>query len=74
MDYWKIEDQKTELTDIVMAANQNGPQIITKQGQQTAVVLSMSDYQKLKENAPLSEFFRRSPLAQSEIELDGDRK
>ena len=73
MDRWEINDSKTDLPDIVLAAEQNGPQIITMQGQEKAVVLAMSEYIQLKKTKTLSLFFKHSPLAQSEIDLNYDR-
>ena len=74
MIHWAIEDSETELARIIQAAELNEPQIITVNGRAAAVVLSMSDCQK--RNMPqerLSEFFRRSPLAEAEIDLNQDR-
>ena len=74
MNHWAIEDSETELARIIQAAEQNEPQIITVNGRATAVVLPMSYYQK--RNMPqgrLSEFFRRAPLAEAEIDLNQDR-
>ena len=73
MNYWEINDPKTNLADIVEATEQNEAQIITLHGQEKAVVLSMSKYIQMKEAKSLSQFFRKSPLAESEIDLNYDR-
>lgn len=69
---WKLQDAKNRFSNLVNGAQKEGPQIVTKRGIETVVVLSMNDYRKLiKPSTNLVEFFQRSPL--HNIELDVDR-
>ncbi len=46
-------------------------QIITKHGKDTAVIISIEEYKKLtQKNGSLVDFFKNSPLAEEEINLE----
>ena len=71
---WPLEDQQDQLTQIVDAARRAGPQVITADGEETAVVLSIEEYRKLA--APqdtLVEFFQRSPLRGVDLNIERDQ-
>jgi antitoxin Phd len=60
---WQLQDAKNKFSEVVEKAAQEGPQTITRHGKKTAVVLSISDYQRLKHRRfGLVDFFRHSPL------------
>ncbi len=62
-EHWQFQDAKNKLSEVVNRALKLGAQIITRRGEEVAVVLSYSDYQKLqKSRSNLSEFFQHSPL------------
>ena len=71
---WPLKDQKDELSQVVDEARRSGPQVITADGQETAVVLSIEEYRKLAGPADtLAEFFQRSPLRGSGIRIERDQ-
>ncbi len=62
-EHWQFQEAKNKLSEVVNRALKLGAQIITRRGEEVAVVLSYSDYQKLqKSRSNVSEFFRTSPL------------
>lgn len=68
---WQIQDAKNKLSEVVADALKRGPQVITRHGQKTVVVVSYLEYEKLrKSQANLSEFFRTSPLAGIDLTRD----
>lgn len=68
---WQIQEAKNKLSEVVEDAIEKGPQILTRRGVEVAVVVSYSEYLKLKKKqVPLSEFFRQSPLADLDLERD----
>lgn len=68
---WQIQEAKNKLSEVVEEAIESGPQILTRRGLEVAVVLSYPEYLQLKrKQAPLSEFFQRSPLADLDLERD----
>ncbi len=68
---WQIQEAKNKLSEVVEEAIESGPQILTRRGVEVAVVISLPEYLELKKKQiPLSEFFRRSPLGEIELERD----
>ena len=58
---------------MVDAALVDGPQVITRRGRATAILLSYEDYRKLVvSQQKLSDFFRESPLAGLELDVTRD--
>ena len=45
---WKLEDAKARFSELVRVANSAGPQRVTVRGKDRAVVMSASDYERLK--------------------------
>ena len=67
---WQLQEAKNKFSEVVEGAIKDGPQVVTKRGVETAVILSYSKYIEL--SAPrqkLSVFFRESPLAEVELDL-----
>ena len=68
---WQLQEAKNRFSEVINLALTNGPQLVTRRGERTAVLLSYADYEKLcKAQGRLSEFFRESPLAGIEINRD----
>jgi len=71
---WQIQEAKNKFSEVVEEAVKNGPQIITKRGIETVIVLSYDDYRAaMLGKKKLSDFFRESPLTQVDIDLKRDR-
>ena len=71
---WQIQEAKNNLSEVITLAIRQGPQLITKHGEKTAVVLSYNEYEKLrKSQGRLSEFFSTSPLAGANLNLTRDK-
>ena len=72
--HWQVQEAKSKFSEVIEAAQEDGPQIITKHGVETAVVLSYEDYRKLfLSQKRLSDFFRESPLVGVDLDLARDR-
>jgi len=71
---WQLQEAKNKLSEVVNEAIKHGPQIITKRGVETVIVLSYGQYRKAMLNQKkLSEFFRESPLAKLDLDLRRDK-
>ncbi len=67
---WQLQEAKNKLSEVVEAALHDGPQIITRRGAKTAVVLAYDDYRHMLANRqPLTAFLRASPLAETPLDL-----
>jgi prevent-host-death family protein len=73
MRNWQLQEAKNKFSEVLDEALKDGPQIITRRGVETAVVLSFADYRKmLLGRKKLSEFFQESPLAGVDLDLARD--
>ena len=71
---WQLQEAKNKFSEVVEEALSQGPQVITRRGIETVILLSYSEYRKLlASQKKLSEFFRQSPLADVNIDLERDR-
>ena len=67
---WQFQEAKNKFSEVVDEAVRHGPQIITKRGVETVIVLSYTEYRKAMLNQKkLSDFFRESPLAETNLDL-----
>lgn len=70
---WALQDAKNRFSEVVNHAIQDGPQVITRRGDETAVLLSMRDYQELSApDGDLVDFFRSSPLVGLDLQFKRD--
>ncbi len=71
---WQLQEAKNKFSEVVDEAIRHGPQIITKRGVETVIVLSYTEYRKAMLNQKkLSDFFRESPLAGVDLDLRRDK-
>ncbi len=67
---WQLQEAKANLSRVVAAARDAGPQTITVHGRATAVVLSADAYRELiRPRETLSAFLGHSPLAHARIRI-----
>lgn len=70
---WQLQKAKAEFSKLIDRSLKDGPQIVTRHGEPTAVVLSVSEYEKLKRKAPdFKEFLRRAPLSGLDLSRNPD--
>lgn len=71
MKHISIYEGKNKFSELVANAAKGEPQVITKNGKETAVVISMEEYKRLKiKERPLSEFLLDNPFRKYGIEID----
>ncbi len=68
---WSVADAKARLSELLEHVINDGPQAITRRGEEIAVVVSIEEWQrKTKRSGSLAEFLAASPLRDSELEID----
>ncbi|MCJ7568700.1 MAG: type II toxin-antitoxin system Phd/YefM family antitoxin [Anaerolineales bacterium] len=68
---WQLQEARNRFSQIVNEALSDGPQVVTRRGEEGAVIISMEEYLRLKKSQPsLLEFFQRSPLPGVELDLE----
>ena len=71
---WQLQEAKNKFSQVVQDALDGDPQIITRRGVEVVIVLSYAEYQQMiASRGRLSEFFRQSPLAETELDLARDK-
>ena len=72
---WQLQDAKSKFNQLVKRAMQEGPQIVTKHGQEVVIVLSIEEYRKLAEHRPnLLDLLMNSPFAGSNLTIERDKE
>lgn len=62
MAHWQLQEAKQKLSEVVKRAADEGPQVVTRHGEDVAVVLSIHDYRQLAQARPsFKEFLRTGP-------------
>ena len=76
MATWQLQHAKTKLSELVELAQSEGVQTITKHGKPRAVILSMKEYESMREAGKpdlIDVLLHRGPKFDDfEIERDGD--
>lgn len=71
---WQLQDAKNKLSEVIERALKHGPQLITRRGEKTVIIMSYKEYTQMKKSqAKLSEFFRASPLTKVDLNLKRDK-
>ena len=71
---WQLQEARNRFSQVVNEALSDGPQVVTRRGEEVAVIISMEEYRWLKKSQPsLLEFFQRSPLVGVELDLERDQ-
>lgn len=68
--HWQLQEAKNRFSRLVEQAQHNGPQIVTKHGRETVVIISVNEYRRLiKPKKDIVGFFQESPLVGEDIDL-----
>lgn len=74
MRVWQLQEAKNKFSEVVEGAVKDGPQVVTRRGVETAIVISYDEYRRMAlHKGKLSEFFGGSPLAGVELDLTRDK-
>ena len=59
---WQLQEAKQRFSELLRHARAHGPQVVTKHGEEVAVVVSIEDYRRLTEELPsFKEFLLAAP-------------
>ncbi len=71
---WQLQTAKAKFSELFRRAHAEGPQYVTRQGQEAVVVLPAEQFETLVARArqplKLVEFFAKSPLAKVKLKLE----
>ena len=59
---WQVQDAKQRFSELIRTAHAEGPQVVTRHGEEIAVVIDIADYRDLKgETAEFKDYLRSGP-------------
>lgn len=71
---WPLHDAKNRFSEVVAKALAEGPQVVTRRGEEVVVVVAREEYARLRmSHQNLVDFFRESPLVGADLDLERDR-
>lgn len=74
MHTWQLQEAKARLSEMVRMCQSEGPQMLSVRSEETAVLISKLDYEKLIGEKPhLIDFLRTSPLVGVALDLQRDQ-
>jgi antitoxin Phd len=74
---WQLQDAKARFGEVLRRARSEGPQRVTGHGKEAVVVVPAEEFERLsgrtRRPKSLAEYFAKSPLADSGINLERER-
>jgi prevent-host-death family protein len=59
---WQVQDAKQRFSELLRTAHADGPQVVTRHGEEIAVVIDIADYRHLKgETIDFKDYLRAGP-------------
>lgn len=69
-DIWTVAQAKAKLSEVIEHARTRGPQIITRNGRRTAIVVGVEEWERrMQRGGSLADFFKASPLHGSGLKV-----
>lgn len=70
MKSWAVQDAKAHFSELLDACINDGPQIVTRRGAETAVIVTIAEWKRLNNDAPPSlKDLLLSDLGRTDLEL-----
>ncbi len=68
---WTVAEAKAKFSEVVERARSHGPQVITRKGRRTVVVVSVDEWErKAAKTGNLADFFAASPFREEALEIE----
>ena len=61
MNTWQLQEAKSRFSEVVDLSLNQGPQMVTKHGQDAVVILSASEYRRICGSLPLRDLLLNAP-------------
>jgi prevent-host-death family protein len=60
--HWQLQDAKQRFSELIRSVRVDGPQFVTRHGEEVAVVIDIAEYRRLRGGSPdFKEFLREAP-------------
>jgi prevent-host-death family protein len=71
---WQVQEAKQRFSEVLRAAESGEPQIVTKHGEEIAVVIDIAEYRRLRGGSmSLMAYLREKPTADADFEIERRR-
>ena len=71
---WQVQEAKQRLSEVLRAAESGEPQIVTKHGEEIAVIINIAEYRRLRgEPITLMEYLGADPVADDAFTTERSR-
>lgn len=62
VSHWQLQDAKQRFSELIRSVQTDGPQVVTRHGQEVAVVIDIAEYRRLRgDHADFKSFLRAAP-------------
>jgi prevent-host-death family protein len=69
--HWQVQEAKQRFSEVLRAAEAGEPQIVTKHGEEVAVVIDIAEYRRLRGvSLSLMDYLRTDPVADADFVVD----
>jgi prevent-host-death family protein len=73
--HWQVQEAKQRFSEVLRAAESGEPQIVTKHGEEVAVVIDIAEYRRLRgEDVSFMEYLRVDPSGEDDLEFERRRE
>jgi prevent-host-death family protein len=67
---WQVQEAKQRFSELLRAASADGPQIVTRHGEEIAVVIDIADYHRLQRSlTDFKDYLRSGPALDDDLDL-----
>ena len=74
MRAWQLQEAKQRFSEVVRRAASEGPQVVTRHGEDVAVIIDIAEYRRLKGDAPdFAGFLLATPDRPDDVEFPRSR-
>ena len=71
---WQVQEAKQRFSEVLRAAESGEPQIVTKHGEEIAVVIDIAEYRRLRgEPIAFMDYLRTDPAADDTFTVERSR-
>jgi len=69
--WWQVQEAKQRFSEVLRAAESGEPQIVTRHGEEVAVLIDIAQYHHLKgQSVGFMEYLRSEPLLDADLEIE----
>jgi prevent-host-death family protein len=72
--HWQVQEAKQRFSEVLRAAESGEPQIVTKHGEEVAVLIDIAEYRRLRgEQLSFMSYLRAEPFTDVDVEIERQR-